>query len=86
MTTGYKKNKPGYFYVYYYDVLNSTPIFKFGVSNRHPSNREREQLAGQIVNKSELLFSEYFSDGSIPLQIENNIKLNYDMKQKGLTG
>lgn len=72
-THGYNKNKPGYFYIQILYENDVKLYVKFGITNRTPIQRMKQQQ-GSSIFKHELKESVMFEDGSIPVRIENEIK------------
>ena len=68
---GYHVTKPGHFYI---QRILAEPVFlKFGITNNDPTLRlQQQQRSSQLTHI--LIESHYFDDGSIPQQIENEVK------------
>lgn len=79
---GYNKYIPGYFYIFKYKLYNTDSVYKFGITNRSPKIRSNEHTKGLvkkgIVEISECVFRKRFTDGEIPIKIENMFKNYFD--------
>ncbi len=75
---GYDQSKPGYFYLFRYELSSQIPVYKFGITNRLTKIRSNEHIAGIKDVKSKMIYEWYFDDGSIPKNMEKYIKDNYE--------
>ena len=75
---GYDQSKPGYFYLFRYELSSHIPVYKYGITNRLVKIRSKEHIAGIKGVKSKMIYEWYFNDGSIPKNMEKYIKENYE--------
>lgn len=75
---GYDQSKPGYFYLFRYEKKDHIPVYKYGITNRLVKIRSNEHIAGIKDAKSKMIYEWYFTDGSIPKNMEKYIKENYE--------
>jgi len=75
---GYDQSKPGYFYLFKYELSSQIPVYKYGITNRLTKIRSKEHIAGIKDAKSKMIYEWYFDDGSIPKNMEAYIKDNYE--------
>ena len=69
---GYQLSKPGKLYVIKYTTKSNQTFLKYGITNREVNKRSKEHTKTSET-KGEILHVYEFEDGTIPLQIENEI-------------
>lgn len=73
---GYSQDRPGYFYVVKH-IKGDEFVYKFGITNQPVEKRARDHVKGVSLVTTEILFSSYYEDGSIPYQIESFVKHSF---------
>lgn len=73
---GYSQDRPGYFYVVKH-IKGDEFVYKFGITNQPVEKRARDHVKGVSWVTTEILFSSYYEDGSIPYQIESFVKHSF---------
>lgn len=72
--SGYDQSKPGYFYIFKYQMGNLPVVYKYGITNRNPTKRSGEHIRGLTGVLTKCVYTRKFKDGCIPKKMESNIK------------
>jgi len=73
---GFDKTKPGYLYIQAINFNWENEIIKFGITNRNPNSRMREQQRESGGNHL-FIATQYFEHGAHALEIEQAIKKEF---------